>query len=779
MPARGALASVGRWSARHRWVVLAVWVLLVAGMAVTGRAVGGTFVNDMSLSGTDSQAAYDTMRAEVPSLAGDGLQVVLHSDQPLRSPQVTKAVDDALSRLSGDPDVAAVAAPFDPRRPMVSKDGRTAIAQVQFTERAKDIPSGAIDRVEGAFQPLTALGVQVEYDGSALQTESGPSGSEAIGLAAAVIVLLFAFGSVFAMVVPLVTALLALGLGLSVLELVALDLTIGTAGPVVAAMIGLGVGIDYALLIVTRHREGLAEGLDPTDSIALAMATAGRAVLVAGATVVVAVLGLLAVGIPFVSGLGIASAITVAGTLLAAMTLLPALLAVFGRNLDRYQVRRLRRRPLVAVPADDAATDRDATSDDATSDAATDDAPAVEGPARVMLAASSSHEPLSGGWTRWTAALQRHPWIAGTAAVIVLLVLAMPLLSLRLGTADGGSQPTSTTQRRAYDLVSAGFGPGWTGPLVVTATYAGDAKAQAAGLRQTLAAVPGVSAVAPPQLSPDGRTAVVSVIPTTSPDAAATEDLVHRLRSQVLPTVPGSPQAHVGGATATSIDLADKLGSRMLWFMGLVVVLAFGMLVMEFRSLLVPLVSVTLNLLAVGAAYGPVVAVFQWGWWPASLFGASPGPVESFAPVMLFAVLFGLSTDYAVFVLSRVREAWLHGRDPRAAVRTGLARTGRVVVAAGSVMVVVFGSFVLNDQRVVNLFGFGLAVAVALYVAVAMLVFLPAALSVIGRAAWWFPGRASAGTAQPTLDHQDLAQAATVSASAAATTAPPNPQEGP
>jgi RND superfamily putative drug exporter len=314
---------------------------------------------------------------------------------------------------------------------------------------------------------------------------------------------------------------------------------------------------------------------------------------------------------------------------------------------------------------------------------------------------------------------------------------------------------------------------------VVTATYEGAAAAPATQLRQSLLAVPGVSAVTPPRVSPDGHTAVVTVVPSTSPDDAATEDLVHRLRSEVLRQVAGSPQAHVGGATATSIDLANRLGGRMPWFMLLVVGLAFTVLVAEFRALVVPLGAVSLNLLAVGAAYGPVVAVFQWGWWPASLFGAKPGPVESFAPVMLFAVLFGLSTDYAVFVLSRVREAWSEGADPRQAVRDGLARTGRVVLAAGSVMVVVFGSFVLGDQRVVNLFGFGLAVAVALYVGIAMLVFLPATLSLLGGAAWWFPGQRAAGAPQPSRDHRDLAQVATVSASAAATTAPPNPQEGP
>lgn len=704
------LAALGRFSVRHRWLVLVGWLILLAGTLAAARQYGGSFNNDLTLADTDSQAAYDTLRERFPDLAGDGMQVVIHSDDTVTSPDVKQAVEQAVAEVSADPDVAAARSPYGPMQRLVSEDGRTAIITVQFTERAKDIPEGAVEEAQESFEPLRDLGLTVDYGGPAVQTETGPSGSEVYGLLAAVVVLLIAFGSLFAMLVPIVTALLALGLGLATIDLLTNWVTIGTSGPVVAAMIGLGVGIDYALLVVTRHREGLAHGHSPAESIPTAMATAGRAVLVAGVTVIVAILSLYLIGIPFVSALGLASAITVVATLLAAVTLLPALLAIFGRSLDRLRIRRI-------------SLDHDREADS--------------------------------GWRRWANRVVRARWLVVPLTVGILVVLALPLGSLRLGTADGGSQPEDTTQRRAYELVAEDFGPGWTGPLLVVVDYPQDTppaevKRASGQLRGMVLATDGVTQVSPPRIDPAGHTVVMTVVPETSPDDESTERLVHHLRDDVLPEPVDAASTHVGGATATSIDLADRLGQRMVWFMLLVVGMAFLVLLVEFRSLLVPLVAVVMNLLAVGAAYGPVVAVFQQGWWPADLIGAQPGPVESFAPVMLFAVLFGLSTDYAVFLLSRIHEAYRRGGDPRQAVVEGLAVTARVILAAASVMVVVFASFVLNDQRVVNLFGFGLATAIAVYALVVMLLLAPALLAIMGRAGWWLPGAGSgtpAGTA--------------------------------
>ncbi|WP_396446166.1 MMPL family transporter [Actinomadura sp.] len=687
------LSALGRFSARHRWWVLAAWALLVVGAMAGVRAAGESFSNDLTLAGTDSQSAYDTLRARYPDMAGDGMQVVVHSERGAISPDVRRKVQAAVSDVRAQPDVASAQSPFGPARHMVSADGRTAIASVQFTERAKDIPRESVQKAQAAFDPVREPGVEVAFGGPAVQAETGPSGQEVYGLVAAVLVLLLAFGSFAAMLVPIVTALAGVGAGLSLITMLSGVLTIGTSGPVVAAMIGLGVGIDYALLVVTRHREEMARGLAPADAIAAAMGTAGRSVLVAGTTVIVAILSLYSIGVPFVAALGLASAITVALTLLASVTLLPALLGAFGRNLDRLRIGR--RRPPHG---------------------------AASGSARAVV---------------------RFRWAAIVFAVGAFVLLGLPLGSLRLGTADGGSQPPGSTQRQAYEMVDAAFGPGWTGPLLVTVDYGrhGRAPQRAMAVRDAIAQTGGVRDVLPPRPDPQGRTAVLTVIPEGAPDSAATEDLVHTLRSDVLPDAAPGAEAHIGGATATGIDLADRLGARMGWFVLLVAGLAFLLLLAEFRSLAVPVVAVLMNLLAVGAAYGPVVAVFQWGWWPAGLIGAQPGPVESFAPVMLFAVLFGLSTDYAVFLLGRIHEEFRRDGDARRAVIEGVASTSRVILAAASVMVVVFTSFVFNDQRVVNLFGFGLATAIALYAVLAMLVLVPAVLAVLGRAAWWRPGR--------------------------------------
>ncbi len=691
------LSELATFSVRHRWLVIVTWLLLVGGVLAAGQISGGSFSNDLSIEDTDSQAAYDALQERFPEMSGDGMQVVLHDERGVTRAQVRKAVDAAVGKVAEQDGVSSVTSPYRGGHAMVSEDETTAVATVRFTDRAADIDEDHIEAAQDAFAGVADLGVQVEFGGAALDAENHPSGNEAIGLAAAVLVLLLAFGSVFAMLVPLITAVLALGLGMGVIFLLSEQVSIGTAGPVVAAMIGLGVGIDYALLVVTRHREGLATGHSAEESIPIALSTAGRSVLVAGTTVIIAILSLYAIGIPFVATLGLASAITVATTMLAAVTLLPALLGVFGDDLDRFRVRRAR---------------------------------LDHGGGRIS------------GWHRWTRHVQRRPWPYLLAAVAVLATMAVPLFDMRLGTADDGSAPEDSTERAAYELVEDSFGAGWTGPLLVTAQYDSSKPKQtskaAADLAAQIAAVEGVERVAPPAVNEPGDTAVLTVVPTTSPDAQETEDLVHLLRDDALADQPDGTSVHVGGATATNIDLADKLEDRMLWFMGFVVGLSFLLLLVEFRSLFVPIKAAVMNLLSVGAAYGVVVAVFQWGWL-SGLFGAQPGPIESFAPMMLFAVLFGLSMDYEVFLLSRVREEYLRTGEAGAAVADGIAATARVITAAASVMVVVFASFLLNDDRVVNLFGFGLAIAIAIDATIVRLVLVPALMALAGRAAWYLP----------------------------------------
>ena len=693
----GLLARLAGVSVRHRRLVVLLWIVAVVVVALTARAAGGDFHNDLAIPATDSQAAFDDLRERFPDRAGDPLQIVLHHPDGVTDPTTQQAVGDVLGRIAGFEGIAGVRSPYAGPAQSVSPDGTTALATVQFTERTKDISDAAIEAVQGATAPLTDLGLQVEFGGPPMEKESGPSGSEVIGLMAAMGILLLAFGSVVAMALPIGTALAALALGIQLVELMARGVTIGTPGPVVAAMIGLGVGIDYALLIVTRHRENLARGMTPEDSIPAAMATAGRSVLVAGLTVIVAILSLYLIGIAFVAAIGLAAATTVATTLLASVTLLPALLGFAGRNIDRWSIRRFHH--------------------------------------------EGRHEHAR-GWQRWIAGVQRRPWLSFGASLLLLLLLAVPLFSMRLGSGDAGSDPTSTTTRRAYDLVTDGFGPGFNGPLLVTVRDDGGlTPAELDPLWAGLRATPGVAAAAPPELNPAGDTAVLAVIPTTSPQAAETEVLVHSLRDDVVPTAVGDStlEVHVGGPTAVAIDLADRMAERLPIFIAGILVLSLLLLTVEFRSLFVPFKAALMNLLSLGAAYGAVVAVFQWGWL-SDVFGQSTGPIESFAPMMLFAVLFGLSMDYEVFLLSRVREEYEKTGDNSTAVSVGISATARVITAAAAVMIIVFSSFLLNDQRVVNMFGFGLAVAILIDATVVRMVLVPATMELAGKANWWLPG---------------------------------------
>jgi RND superfamily putative drug exporter len=694
---RGMLARLTRWTVAHRRIVALAWVIVALAAALANRTAGADFDNDLAVPGTESQAAFDTLRERFPERSGDAMQIVMRSPDGFDDPTVRRAVEEASADIEALPDVVSATTPYG-TPPTISDEGTIAFATIQFEQRASDIPEGSVEAVMDATEPVADLGVQVEFGGAAVESERGPGSSEALGLLAAMIVLLLAFGSLIAMAVPLATAIGALVLGVSTIGLLTNVMAIGTSGPVVAAMIGLGVGIDYALLIVTRHRENLSRGMTVEQSIPVALSTAGRSVLVAGGTVIVAILSLYLIGIDFIAAIGLASAVTVATSLLASVTLLPALLAFAGDNIDRW---------------------------------------------RVPFLHHHGGADAASWWHRWTGAVQRHRWAAFLLSLAALLLIAVPLLSMRLGSADAGANPPDTTTRRAYDLMAEGFGPGFNGPLLVAVELPGAPEADQAALTDitdALRATPGVAAAAPPSVNEAGDAAVVAVVPTGSPQDESTETLVHHLRDDVLPgaTATSGVEVHVGGPTAVAIDLADKLAARLPVFMAGVVGLSFLLLMAEFRSLFVPLKAALMNLLSIGAAYGAVVAVFQWGWL-SDLLGTSTGPIESFAPMMLFAVLFGLSMDYEVFLLSRVREEYERSGDNSQAVRDGIASTARVITAAASVMVIVFLSFLLNDQRVVNLFGFGLAVAITVDATIVRLVLVPSTMDLAGRANWWMP----------------------------------------
>ncbi|HEX6131230.1 MAG TPA: MMPL family transporter [Actinomycetota bacterium] len=695
------LYRLGRWAVRRRRLVVAVWVVGALASFATGRVLGTGFTDDWRVPGTEAQRAHDLLVERFPAASGTDATVVFHAAEgDLLDPSAGAVVSGALDEVAGLPHVLGVERPGVPgSRAGVSQDGGTAFATVHYDLDAAALGEPAIERLNAAVEPARGAGLQVELGGPLVEggQEREPGGSEAIGLGVAVVVLLFAFGSVVAMGLPIVTALLGLLAGMSVVMLVALAIDMPTVAPTLAAMIGLGVGIDYALFIVTRHRQQLAQRHTVEDAAGRAMATAGQAVLFAGATVIVAILGLWIAGIPFVGLLGTAAAVVVAVAVLAALTLLPALLGFAGRSIDRFRVPGMRPR---------------------------------------------GEDAHARGWARWGHHVGTKPWRHLVLSTVILSLLAAPMFSMRLGQVDAGTAPTDTTQRRAYDLMTAAFGPGSNGPLVLTVELATPSDTAALeAISGTLQADRDVVGVRPAVLSPDGRTAVITAVPRSAPQDEATTDLVHRLRDRTLPAaVEGTgARVHVGGQTATYIDLADKVAGALPVFIGAVIALSFVLLMLVFRSVLVPLKAALMNVLSIGAAYGVVVAIFQWGWGNGLVGLEEPVPIVSFVPMMMFAILFGLSMDYEVFLLSRIREEYLRDGDDLQSVVDGLAHTARVITSAALIMIAVFLSFLLNDDPTVKMVGVGLATAVAVDATIVRIMLVPSTMVLLGRANWWLP----------------------------------------
>ena len=639
---------------------------------------------------------------------------------PLDSPANAATIDRLVRSLQSLAHVSAVQSPLAPGASrQLSPDRRIGFVVVQFDATAADLPASAVRRVIDTASGIARPGLQVAVGGAPVEqvVSAAPGSSEMIGLVAAVVVMLLAFGSVVAMGLPILTALVGVGMGFGILVALSHLITVPTFGPDMMIMIGLGVGIDYALFVVTRYRQGLAERQPPRDATIVALSTAGRAVLFAGATVVIALLGLFVVGLPFMDGLATATIVAVALVLAAALTLLPAIFGFAGTAIDRLRIPGLLARP-------GATTSR-------------------------------------GFWSRWSETVQKRPWICAASALAVLVVLAVPLFSMRLAFSDAGNDPTSLTTRQAYDLLAEGFGPGFNGPLIVAADLRGPhAQAGIAQLGARLSQVPGVASASPPIVNAARDAAVIVVYPATAPQSAQTASLVHLLREQVIPrvTADSGVTAFVGGETAAGADTSAYLSGRLPWVIGMVVLLAFLLLVVVFRSIAIPLKAAAMNLLSMGAAYGVIVAVYQWGWL-ASIFGVSrTGPIDPWIPLMMFTIVFGLSMDYEVFLLSRMREEWVRTGDNAKAVTSGLASTARVITAAAAIMVCVFGSFVIGDPlRILGVFGLGLAVAVLVDATVVRMVLVPAVMQLLGSANWWLPrwiGRAIPNLAiEPNVDH--------------------------
>ena len=692
------------WITGHRKTVIAGWIVALIGMGFLSSAIGDDFSEDFKLPSSDSQEAYDLLENRFPAQSGESAQIVYKSDSGVESAAVKQKMERVFAEVEKLPHVSEVASPYvKGGAGAVSPDGKIAYATVQFDVFSNEFADEEAQKLIAAGNEVAGDGLQVEFGGSPIQearAEEEEDNSFAVGLLAAVVVLLITFGSVVAMGLPILTALFALGVGLSFVALGTHVFDTAEFAPQLAAMIGLGVGIDYALFIVTRFRNGLDEGMDKREAAIAAADTAGRAVMFAGITVIIALMGMLLLGLSFLYGVALAAALAVLFTMIAALTLLPALLSMIGHWINRLRI--------------------------------------------PFLGSGKRSIDEGGWWFRWSRRIQSRPWLAAALSGGLLILLCIPALSLRLGTNDAGTDPAGSTTKEAYDLLAEGFGPGFNGPfqLVAALPEKGD-DAVLVGLRKELEGSEGVAAVTDVTLNPAENTGVFQLYPTSSPQSVETTELLDRIRDDVIPPVEEKTgaQVHVGGINAVFEDFGTAIAEKLPLFIGVVVLLSALLLMIVFRSVPVALKAILMNLLSIGAAFGLVVAVFQWGW-GAELIGVdNTGPIISFLPIFLFAIVFGLSMDYEVFLMSRIHEEWEHRKEATEAVTRGLALTGRVITAAAAIMVTVFASFMLGDDRIIKLFGFGLAAAVFIDAVIIRSVLVPAIMQILGARAWWFPDR--------------------------------------
>ncbi|MGI9029937.1 MAG: MMPL family transporter [Ilumatobacteraceae bacterium] len=730
------LASLARFCVRHRWIVIGAWVALMIVINTIAQSAGPDYRTDFVLPDSESREVQDLLEANNPDRAGFSSQIVIRADQGVDDP----AVQEALQRIvvfSEEQDGVTVTSPFDNPQ-QVNGDRTIAFAQLDVADRGFEEATelGTTIQDFGDEQP-EVQGLQIEYGGDLFAEFALPE-SEILGIIAAVVILVLAFGSVLAMGLPIGTALFGLGIASALVSLSSHVITMPDFTTAMVAMIGLGVGIDYALFIVTRYREGLRLGLDVEDSVAEAMDTSGRAVLFAGITVIISLLGLLLIGLNFVQGVALASAIGVLLMIVGALTLLPALLGLVGTRIDNTS-----RAALIAVAlAVAGALAGFITGQGALYLAGFGLAVVFFAlsffikPLRVLLPHRAERPKEQRFWYRWSRLIQRRPWPSALGAAALLVLLAIPLFSIRLGFGDLGNSPEDTTVRRAYDLLAEGFGPGTNGPLFITVE--GDAASDEAALGHFVGAVSGTENVATAFPNPiTDQLALVIVYPESAPQDEATTTLVNVLRDDVIPST--GLEAKVGGLTAASTDFSTFLAGRMPILIGVVLLLSFILLMAVFRSLLVPLKAVVMNLLSIGAAYGILVAIFQWGWGMQLIGVDRAGPIEAWVPMFLFAIVFGLSMDYEVFLLSRIKEEYDRTKNNEVAVADGLAATARVITAAALIMFCVFGAFVLGDDRQLKLFGFGLAIAVLLDATVVRMVLVPSTMELLGDRNWWLP----------------------------------------
>jgi RND superfamily putative drug exporter len=690
--------AIANFCYRRRRYVLATWIILLISVVAVSTAVQGEFSTEFKLPGSESQEAIDLLEASgANTRTGIQGQVVFQADQGVDDPAVRESMERLFAGIEDRVPEVDVVSPYQPgNEHQVAEGGLIAYAELNFSDRSFEEYVDDADIIKELRDEAEIEGLRIELGGDMFAATPSFS-SEFVGIVAAIVILLIAFGSVIAMGLPIMTALFGIGCGIALIGIGTRFIAMPEFSTQLAAMVGIGVGIDYALLIVSRYRDALHDGREPHDAVLLSLDTSGRAVVFAGLTVVIALLGMFVMNLDFVRAVSMSAIIAVLLTMLAAITLLPAMLGFAGNNIDKIRIPGLQR------------------------------------------SADSSRS----FWWRWSRVIQAHPWPFAIASAALLLVLTIPVFSMRLGFGDAGNRIEDDTSRQAFDLLSEGFGPGFNGPilLVVSSENGAPSEADLQDLAARAEETEGVSSVTEPEVVTDNL-AIINVFPEFAPQDEETTELVHRLRNEVIPPFEGSTSLTVltAGLSPGVVDFADYMGERLPIFIAAVLLLSFVLLLVVFKSVVVPLKAVIMNLLSIGAAFGVTVAVFQWGWGGDLIGLGREGPIEAWAPMMLFAIVFGLSMDYEVFLLTRVREEYDRTGDNTLAVADGLAATGRVITAAAAIMVCVFGSFVLGELRDLKLFGFGLAAAVFIDATIVRMVLVPSAMELMGKVNWWAPG---------------------------------------
>ena len=701
-------------AARKHWIFIIIWVVILGGLLAAKHAFGGEYVNNYTISGSDSATGLNVLNSTFPQQGGYGGQIVFHAKTGAVSAQES-AVNQSVTNVSKLPDVIKAVSPFaSSNSGTVSKDGTIAYATVSWNVNPDSLDTSYLDKLNNAVAPATKAGLQVEYGAGAgeIGQQTQDLTSEVIGLSCALVLLLIMFGSLIAAGIPLVSAIFSVLSGLALLGLIARLVTFPTTAPTIATLLGLGVAVDYGLFLVARHREQLDNGMEVVRSVRRAGGTSGAAIVVAGSTVAVSVLGLYISGVGFVGSLGLAAAIVVVVTMISALTLVPAFMGL-ARGTIRALTARVRAHKAGLTTQEQAAQTAKATHE--------------------------QHE--HGAFARWGRMVSDRPWPWGILSMAVLVVLAIPLFSITLGQPDNGTNPTSDSSRRAFDLISQGFGVGVNGPLTVVVKLPNQSSSANSSLLSTMqsdiAKTAGVASVTPAAVNSAGTTAVFNVIPTTRPQDVQTTALVGTLRDDVLPKEHAT--SYVTGTTAGAVDFTNQITSRLAWLIIAVVAISFFLLTAAFRSVVIATKAAVLNILSIGAAYGVIVAIFEWGWGKDVIGLQSTLPIPAYVPMLVFCIVFGLSMDYEVFLLSRVHEAWLVTGDAHRSVAIGIGATARVITTAALIMIVVFTSFVINPDPTVKMLAIGMAFAVLIDASLVRMILVPAIMSLLGAHAWWLP----------------------------------------